>query len=54
MRRLVTAALVLAWGVAAAGPPDASASPPPAKEWEVEIAPYGWLAMAHGRADTPR
>lgn len=54
MRSLATAALVLACSLAAAGLPDASASPPPANEWEVEIAPYGWLSMAHGRADTPR
>jgi hypothetical protein len=54
VRSPATAALVLAWGLAAVVAPDASASPPPAKEWEVEILPYGWLAMAHGRADTPR
>jgi hypothetical protein len=32
---------------------DARAAPPPAREWEVEIAPYGWLALTHGKVDTP-
>lgn len=32
---------------------DAGAEPPPAKDWEVEIAPYGWLALAQGRVETP-
>ena len=26
----------------------AAGATPPAKDWEVEIAPYGWLAMARG------
>lgn len=47
-------ALALACWVACAAALDASASPPPAPEWDVEIAPYGWLALAHGRVDTPR
>jgi hypothetical protein len=29
----------------------AGATEPP-KDWEVELAPYGWLAMAHGVVDT--
>jgi len=53
IRRLRRAALAVAWGAACAAAPDASASPPPAKEWEVEIAPYGWLALTHGQVDTP-
>ncbi len=52
--RLRRAALAAAWGVASAAAFDVSAAPPPAKEWEVEIAPYGWLALAHGQVDTPR
>ena len=52
--RLRRAALAAAWGVACAAAFDASAAPPPPKEWEVEIAPYGWLALTHGQVDTPR
>jgi opacity protein-like surface antigen len=26
----------------------------PPKDWEVELAPYGWLALAHGAVDTQR
>jgi len=52
--RLRRAALAVAWGMACAAALDASATPPPAKEWEVEIAPYGWLALLHGAIDTPR
>jgi hypothetical protein len=48
------AAFAVAFGVASAAALDASAAPPPAKEWEVEIAPYGWLALSHGQVDTPR
>jgi hypothetical protein len=33
---------------------EASAAAPPEKDWEVEIAPYGWLALAHGRIETAR
>jgi hypothetical protein len=45
---------VLAGWLACAGALDATAAPPPAPEWEVEIAPYGWLALAHEQVDTPR
>jgi len=47
--------LALGWGLCLA-PLDvreAAATPPPAPDWEVEIAPYGWLALTHGQARTP-
>src|SRR5262245_36570521 len=49
----IAACVLICWfaGVAAV---DASASPPPTREWEVEIAPYVWLVMAHAQVDTPR
>ena len=31
----------------------AAAMPPPQPEWEVEIAPYGWFSLAHGKVETP-
>lgn len=54
IRGLRRAALAVAWGVSFAAALDAVAAPPPPTEWEVEIAPYGWLALAHGQVDTPR
>ena len=55
MARTLAFALVwVVWGVALGRVLDAGAEPPPAKEWEVEVAPYGWLAMLHGRVDTDR
>lgn len=45
--------LALACGLALAAAPHAGATPPP-KDWEVELAPYGWLALAHGGIDTTR
>lgn len=55
-RRAALASLAVAWGLCLApmSVPDAAAEPPPAKDWELEIAPYGWLALAHGQVDTPR
>ena len=55
LRRAALASLAVAWGLCLApmSVPDAAAEPPPAKDWEVEIAPYGWLALAHGQVDTP-
>src|SRR5262245_27393634 len=54
LRRVRRAAPAVACALAFAAAVDASASPPPAPEWEVEIAPYGWLVMASGRVDTRR
>lgn len=54
-RGAALASLALAYGLylGAWAVSDAAAVPPPAKDWEVEIAPYGWLALAHGQLDTP-
>ena len=54
LRRIRRAAPAVACSLVFAAALDASASPPPAPEWEVEIAPYGWLALATGRVDTRR
>lgn len=43
-------ALLVCGGIAGA----VRAEPPPTKDWEVEIAPYAWLALAHGQIDTNR
>jgi hypothetical protein len=55
MRSGALASLAVAWGLGLApmSAPDAAAEPPPAKDWEVEIAPHGWLAMATGQVETP-
>jgi hypothetical protein len=52
--RVALACLAVAYGLGLAPSPDAAAEPPPAKDWELEIAPYGWLALLHGQVDTPR
>ena len=54
MRWLRRPAVAWLLGVMSLWAKSALASPPPAKEWEVEIAPYGWLALTHGKLDTPR
>jgi len=48
------AALALASCRASASAPAGAEAPPaePAKDWEVEIEPYGWLALLHGQIDT--
>ena len=55
MRRAAQACLVVAWTLCLApmSAPDAAAEPPPQPDWEVEIAPYGWLALAQGQVQTP-
>jgi hypothetical protein len=54
-RRAAFASLAVAWGLCLApiSVPDAAAEPPPPKDWELEIAPYGWLALAQGQIETP-
>ncbi len=47
---VVTSVLYLALALARA----ASAEGPPPKDWEVEISPYGWLAMLDAKVDTNR
>jgi hypothetical protein len=46
-------ALAIACGLAFSAALDAGATEPP-KDWEVELMPYGWLAMMHGVVDTQR
>lgn len=48
MTRLLPA-LLLCTLVAA---PEASAEPPPPKEWEARITPYGWLSAINGSVET--
>lgn len=47
-------ALAMACGLICTGAYEGAAAPPPPQEWEVEVAPYAWLAMATGRVDTRR
>jgi hypothetical protein len=53
--RVALAPVALAWALGLAPLParDASATPPPAPDWEVEIAPYGWFSLTHGQVETP-
>jgi opacity protein-like surface antigen len=55
IRRAARVCLAVASGLALVptSVPDAAAEPPPPPEWELEVAPYGWLAMATGRVETP-
>ena len=53
MKRSRALLLFVACALALAAVRDARATEPP-KDWEVELAPYGWLAMAHGSVDTAR
>lgn len=39
--------------LAAALPASVRAEPPPAKDWEVELLPYGWLPSLDGSLETP-
>ena len=52
-RRSSLGALALASGIWFGLASGAAAKPPPQPEWEVEIAPYGWFSLTHGRVDTP-
>lgn len=54
-RRVAYGSLALAWGLCLASLParDGAAEAPPSRDWEVEIAPYGWLALTQGQVETP-
>jgi hypothetical protein len=48
------AALALGLCLSSVPVPGSAVEPAPEKDWEVEIEPYGWLALAWGQIDTDR
>jgi len=55
VRRVAIGLLTFAWTLCLVPllARDARAEPPPAPDWELEIAPYGWLALTQGQVETP-
>lgn len=49
-RRMLVPVLL---SLAAVLPASVRAEPPPAKDWEVELLPYGWLPSLDGSLETP-